>query len=71
MIIGTRKYADLRDINDATVRKAIIHGWSLPGVIGTQKVGKTHLLTIDIESFAKYLKISSRKLKKDLESNAR
>jgi len=66
MIIGTAKYADVCGISDGYVRKKILAGKSLDGVISHQKLGKTHLLTIDIPSLAKAIGISERRLKKDL-----
>lgn len=63
MITGTSRYADLRKISDRAVRKAIVKGHSLPGVIATQKLGRDYALTVDIQSLAKHLKISEKKVR--------
>jgi hypothetical protein len=63
MITGTKKYSALRGITDRAVRKAIVKGHSLPGVLATQKLGRDYALTIDIQSLAKHLKITEKKVR--------
>lgn len=64
MIIGIKQYADVRKISTAAVRKQILKGRPLPGVIITQKTSSGHILTINIQSLAKYLEITEKYLLK-------
>lgn len=62
MITSTKTYASVRDITARAVRKAIVKGHSLPGVISAQKLGRDYALTIDTHTLAKYLGITEKKV---------
>lgn len=64
MIIGIKQYALARGISTAAIRKAILQGKELPGVIGRQKTSSGHIFTINIQSLANHIGTSEKKLRK-------
>lgn len=66
---GTAKYGTIRGISDAAVRKALAHGHATPGVKSAKKVGKTWLLTIDVQQLSHLTGVTEKNLVKQLGDN--
>lgn len=53
-----QEYAALRDIQPSAVRKAILKGHRLPGVVRRTKFGRAHVLTVDKRKIPKSLQVT-------------
>lgn len=53
-----QEYAALRDIQPSAVRKAILKGHRLPGVVRRAKFGRAHVLTVDKRKIPKSLQVT-------------
>lgn len=51
-------YAAKRKVGSSAVRKAILLGHNLPGVIKREKFGNAHVLHVDEKILKKYLEVT-------------
>lgn len=52
------QYAECRKVGASAIRKAILLGHNMPGVVKREKFGNAHVLHVDKKILKKYLEVS-------------